>query len=274
MPELPEVESVRRVLEPQLAGRTIVRTRLLWPGIAAHPAPEDFINGTEGQRIAAMTRRGKFLGLRFASGAELVLHLRMTGQLLRTPADFPEEKHTHAVFSLDDGGELRYLDLRRFGRFWLLAAGENDDVTGRAGLGPEPFDAVVSGDYLRDKLGRSRRAVKSCLLDQSVLAGIGNIYADESLFRAGIRPARPACDLSDAEWIRLAAVIPAVLQEAIDTIAWTPEEYLRTRGLEYRNTPLLQAYGRAGQPCGRCGAPMESLRVGGRTSCFCPNCQK
>ena len=273
MPELPEVENVKNVLEPQLTGRMIRGVPFLRPEIVAHPDTDAFVRGLRGRRIEAMRRRGKYLSLQLDDGAELVLHLRMTGFFFRVPADAPEEKHTHAVFSLDDGSELRYSDLRRFGRFWLLAPGEPDVCTGRDKLGPEPFAPELDSAYYQARLGGSGRAIKSCLLDQTVVAGLGNIYADESLYAARVAPFRSASSLTEAEWTRLAEAIPAVLREAVTTIAMTPEEYLAGKGQEYRNTPLLNAYGRAGQPCRRCGAPLNSRRIGGRTSCWCPVCQ-
>ena len=274
MPELPEVENVLRVLSPQVTGRRIIRAELIRPEVVAHPEAEAFQRGVTGRRIEGMARRGKYLAFRLDDGAELVLHLRMTGFLFCASPGYPEEKHTHLVFTLSDGMELRYSDLRHFGRFWLLTCGEADRVTGREKLGPEPFDPQLSGAYYRSRLGRSARAVKAGLLDQTVVAGIGNIYADEILHAAGISPSRPASTLTDAEWARLAEAIPAILQEAIDTIAMTPEEYLARRGREYRNTPLLRVYGRAGCPCRACGTTLTSRRIAGRTSCWCPACQK
>ena len=274
MPELPEVETVRRILGPQLTGRTIRKTTLLFPGIAAHPDPEGFIQGTEGRRILGVERHGKFLRFALDDGAALSLHLRMTGCLLRAPTDFPMEKHTHAVFELDDGSELRYTDLRRFGRFWLLAPNEEDVYTGMAVLGPDPFSPEATGVYLQARLSGSKRAIKSCLLDQGVLAGLGNIYTDESLFLSGIAPTRRACDLKSKEWEQLMYSIRDVLETALSANSMTPEEYLQGLGRAYRNGPTLQVYGRGGQPCARCGQPLEAIRLGGRTSCFCPHCQK
>ena len=274
MPELPEVENVRHVLAPQLIGRTITAVRVIKPQVVARPDPAAFAKRLTGRRIEDMTRRGKFLSFDLDDGAELVLHLRMTGFLFRAPRDYPEEKHTHLVCLLDDGTELRYSDLRRFGRFWLLSPGESDTYTGRDRLGPEPLETPPDAAHYTALLGRSGRAIKSCLLDQSVVAGLGNIYADEALYAAGIAPGRPASTLSATEWDVLAQAVPRVLREAVDLIAMTPEEYLRSKGQEYRNTPLLNAYGRAGLPCRRCGTALLSRKIGGRTSCWCPECQK
>lgn len=161
MPELPEVETIRRVLEPQLRGRRILRAELLTPGVAAHPAAEDFCRAAGGQAFSAVNRRGKFLLLHLENGGDIVVHLRMTGQLLLTPPDISPEKHTHAVFYLDNGSQLRFSDMRRFGRLWLKRPGEPDTFTGICGLGPEPFDPDVDAAYLLRAFGRSRRDRKS-----------------------------------------------------------------------------------------------------------------
>ena len=273
MPELPEVETVRRVLEPQLTGRRIAEVCSLHPDIVAHPSQDAFISGVRGAVIEGLSRRGKFLMIDLEGGGKIVLHLRMTGQFLRTPADFPQAKHTHMILRLDDASELRFIDLRRFGRFWYLQEDEDTAVTGMEKLGPEPFDPCITGEYLRAKLSKSRRAVKDCLLDQTVVAGIGNIYSDEILFAANVLPSRPACSLTDAEWEDLAAKIPVIMQIAIDGNAISAEDYLAGMGRDYRNTPLFKVYGRGGEPCKRCLTILKTARIAGRTSCFCPSCQ-
>lgn len=274
MPELPEVETVRRVLEPQLVGRTIVRLALNRPDIVAHPAPEAFARAVTGARIAGMSRRGKFLSIDLEGGDAVVVHLRMTGCLFAVDAEQPLEKHTHLVFLLDDGQELRFVDTRRFGRFWLVAAGEPDEFTGRDKLGPEPFDKELSLSHLHTNLGKRRRPIKECLLDQSVVAGIGNIYADEILFAARIHPLRPANTLTAREWGRLARTIPERLAYFIEKNRISPEDYRQSRGRDYRNTPFLSVYGHAGEPCPACGRILIQTTVGGRSSVFCPHCQK
>lgn len=273
MPELPEVESIRRVLEPQLRGLAVRHVTATRPEIIAHPGAEEFCGRLAGQTVDHMERRGKFLTLCLAGGDRVILHLRMTGRLLLTPADYPEEKHTHLVFQLDDGRELRFCDTRRFGRFWLFRAGETDTYSGMDRLGMEPEDARLSAEYLRSVFGKRKKAVKECLLDQSVIAGIGNIYSDEILFAARIRPTRSAGSLTEEEWERLAAAIPEQLRFFTEKNAVTPEEYLKGRGQEYRNTPFLQVYGHAGSPCPVCGEILCRTVVGGRSSVFCPACQ-
>ena len=274
MPELPEVETIRRVLEPQIKGLTITEVTVNRPEVIGHPTAEGFCQALTGQTIGAVTRRGKFLSVLLDSGDYFVLHLRMTGCLLLTPADYPTEKHTHIVFHLSSGDELRFSDTRRFGRFWLFHKGERDTYSGTGKLGLEPFDAGLTADYLQQHFGKRKKAVKECLLDQSVIAGIGNIYSDEILFAAKIHPARPANSLTKTEWKRLTDAVPERLAYFIEKNALTPTEYLKSKGQDYRNTPFLQVYGRGEEPCPSCGAILCRITVGGRSSVFCPICQQ
>lgn len=274
MPELPEVETVRRVIGPQIQGRRIEKVTVKRPEVVAHPDADEFCRRLSGQVFGSMTRRGKFLAARLESGDTLLLHLRMTGCLLAAPPEFPKEKHTHVVFQLSDGKELRFSDTRRFGRFWLIGAGEADPYSGIGKLGREPFAPDCTAEYLFARFGKRKKAIKECLMEQSVIAGIGNIYSDEILFAAGLHPARAADNLTGAEWERLAALIPERLSFFIAKNAITPEEYLQTKGQDYRNTPFLQVYGHAGDPCPVCGTTLCRTVIGGRSSVYCPRCQK
>lgn len=274
MPELPEIETIKRVIEPQIKGFAVQRTTVNRPEVIAHPAADEFCRRITGQVFAGTQRRGKFLILCMESGDRLILHLRMTGCLLVTPEGYPEEKHTHLVFHLSGGKELRFSDTRRFGRFWLLRQGETDTYSGIEKLGAEPFAPGFSGEYLSTRLGKRKKAIKECLLDQSVIAGIGNIYSDEILFAARIHPARPANTLTTEEWNRLTSVIPERLAFFVEKNKTTPEEYLETKGQDYRNTPFLQVYGHGGEPCPICGETLCRTVIGGRSSVYCPACQK
>ena len=274
MPELPEVETIRRVLEPQIKGLTVTAVTVNRPEVIGYPTAEEFCQALIGQTIDTMTRRGKFLSVLLNSGDYFMLHLRMTGCLLLTPADYPMEKHTHIVFHLSSGDELRFSDARRFGRFWLFRKGESDTCSGMDKLGLEPFDNGLTADYLQQHFSKRKKAIKECLLDQSVIAGIGNIYSDEILFASGIHPARPAKGLTHVEWERFAAAILERLAYFIEKNALTPEEYLVGKGQNYRNTPFLQVYGHDGEPCPICGAVLCRMTVRGRSSVFCPCCQK
>lgn len=273
MPELPEVETARRVLEPQLLDRTIEEVTVIQPQVIAHPGADEFAGRLRGQRFARAERRGKFLVFRLETGDRLVVHLRMTGCLLLMPSELEPEKYTHIVLRLDGGTELRFSDMRRFGRMWLIGKDEQDTYTGIEKLGPEPSGREVNAAFLQGRLAKSRRAIKECLLDQSVIAGIGNIYSDEILFSAAIKPARPACSLNEEEWERLAVLIPKRMEFFVEKNRISPEDYLATKGKDYRNTPYLQVYGHAGEPCPRCGQPLQRQVIGGRGSVFCPCCQ-
>lgn len=274
MPELPEVEAIKRVIELQIKGFAVQRITVNRPEVVAHPAADEFCTRITGQFFTKIDRRGKFLILCLSSGDKVVLHLRMTGCLLVTPADYPEEKHTHLVFHLSGDRELRFSDTRRFGRFWLLRQGEADPYTGMEKLGAEPFDPGFSGEYLSARLGNRKKAVKECLLDQRVVAGIGNIYSDEILFAAHIHPAQPANTLTTEEWNHLASVIPERLAFFVEKNKTTPEEYLAAKGQDYRNTPFLQVYEHGGELCPVCGETLCRTVVGGRSSVYCPACQK
>ena len=274
MPELPEVETIKRILEPQIKDRTIKKIRICNPSVIAHPKETEFAEELTDHKIVSMNRRGKFLIFSLENEAELILHLRMTGQLLVTPANYPEEKHTHLILDLDNENQIRYIDVRRFGRFWYIRKGEDRRITGIDKLGLEPFDEMLTEEYLREKLSNKKKAMKEILLDQSVIAGIGNIYGDEILYKAGIHPDSKCCELNDESWKKLADTIPKVLDYYIDVNQMSPEEYLAGKGKEYRNTPFLNVYGHVGKNCGICGSVFEKTIIGGRSSCYCPTCQK
>lgn len=273
MPELPEVETIRRVLAPQIKGQKIMGIGIAHKQVIAHPSAELFCDRIIGQAFSHVERRGKFLIFCFAGGDSMVVHLRMTGSLLVTPPEYPQEKHTHVVFSLADGKELRYIDARRFGRLWLLEKGEEDNVTGMDKLGPEPFDEALTAEYLRERLLKRKKSIKECLLDQSIVAGIGNIYGDEILFAAGIHPARPARDLTMCEYERLVKQIYETLEYFIEKNVIPAEDYLAGKGQTYRNTPYLRVYGKEKKPCPICGRELQKIVLAGRSSVFCAHCQ-
>ena len=200
MPELPEVETIKRIVCPQLAGRTIETTEVRNAQVIAYPESKCFSKALSGQIISNMSRRGKFLTIQLENGDKLSLHLRMTGQLTVVPESEPVEKHTHLIFHLSGGSQLRYIDTHRFGRFWLLRKGEADTVTGQNKLGLEPTDPAITGEYLKTLLGKRKKTVKEMLLDQAVIAGIGNIYSDEILFAAKIYPGTACRILNEYDW--------------------------------------------------------------------------
>ena len=275
MPELPEVETVIRTLKPRMQDRRIDDIRIFHAGVVHHPPdPAQFSTRLQGRVVTGLSRRGKYIRLALDDGQLLACHLRMTGRLLVAGPEDEAKPHTHVVFTLDNGQQLRYSDVRRFGGFWLLAPGEEDRVSGMSKLGVEPFDPDFCAEYLQQRLSRRSASVKNGILDQSVLAGLGNIYADETLFAARIRPDRLCSSLSPTEWQAVAAVIPPILQAAIDHNGTTFSDFLDGEGREGENVAFLQAYGRYGQTCKVCGGIMERARIGGRGTCFCPCCQK
>lgn len=274
MPELPEIETIKSVIEPQIKGLTIDNITVNRSEVISHPTADEFCKAAMGQNISFMERRGKFLIIHLRNESRIILHLRMTGCLLVTPPDYPMEKHTHMIMQFSNGVELRFSDTRRFGRFWLIQFGEEDIYSGIGKLGLEPLSAECNAEYLQGKFAKRKKAIKECLLDQSVIAGIGNIYSDEILFRARINPARPANSLISEEWLRLAAKIPECLSYFIDKNRITPKDYLQTKGQDYRNTPFLQVYGHAGELCRNCGTMLVRTVIGGRSSVYCPKCQE
>lgn len=272
MPELPEVETVRSVLKPRLAGQTVAAVVVRNGSVIARPDADEFAGRIRGQVISDFTRRGKFLTIHFESGDSVVLHLRMTGCLTIDPPSAPYEKHTHVVFSLGNGSELRYEDTRRFGRFWLIENGTPDTFSGKERLGREP-SGITSG-YIKDKFGRSRRPLKELLLDQSIVAGIGNIYSDEICFAAQVLPSKAGSALTECELERLCREIPGQIAYFIEKNSVTFEEYARAKGRSYRNTPFLRVYGKKGMPCPVCGGTLDGMRIGSRSSVFCGTFQK
>ncbi len=264
MPELPEVETIARTLRPSLEGRRILSTRLLWQRSLAAPAPEAFEARIGEQEIIAVGRRAKYLHVRL-SGGHLFIHLRMSGDLWIKPAAEPPATHDRLHLVLDDGQALVFNDPRKFGRVWLV---ENPlDVTGD--LGPEPFSDDFTPAWLYGALTARRRQLKPLLLDQSFLAGLGNIYTDESLHRAKLHPLALSDSVTEDQAARLFHAIRAVLETGIAhngaSIDWV------YRGGGFQN--YFNAYGRDGQPCPACGTIIEKIIVGQRGTHFCSNCQ-
>lgn len=274
MPEMPEVETIKRIIEPQIVGLKIDSVITNHSQVIAYPDMYRFEQETNGQTINSMSRRGKFLTIHFDSGDRLILHLRMTGQLLVTPHDYPMENHTHLIMNLSNGTQLRYIDVRRLGRFWLFGKNDIDDKSGLEKLGMEPLDNNLTASYLVVHLSKRKRPIKEMLHDQTVIAGIGNIYSDEILHAAGIYPGKHCSDLSDKEWNCLVVKIREIIRNNIEINRMSPQEYLEGKGKEYRDMPDLRVYGQKGERCKNCGSIIEKIVIGGRSSCYCPHCQK
>lgn len=274
MPELPEIETVRRIVGPQVEGRRIVSSRANDAKIAANFDPGELPGLVDGKTIESADRRAKAIVLRGAGGGRLVIRFGMTGQLYVCPAGTAPDRYARMVLTLDDGNELRYADPRRFGRIWHFSAGEEDDASGLSGLGIEPDDPALDGRFLREMMGGKRTPVKSALLDQSIVAGLGNIWSDEALFRARICPLDRCDTLSKAKWERLAHAIPETIEYGIEQDAVTPEEYLEGLNRNYYDDSYLSVYAHEGKPCRNCGTPIRRDRVGGRSTYWCPKCQR
>lgn len=274
MPELPEVETYVRELAPLLYGRRVTAAQVFWPRTIAAPGVDTFPALMIGQQFARFGRRGKFMLLGFASGSTLIVHLRMTGHLQLEPAAAQPDKHTQVVLDLDSGERLFYRDARKFGRIWLV----NDVTPVLAKLGPEPLDDQFMVDNLAQRLAGRHAAIKALLLDQSIVAGVGNIYADEALFRAGLHPLRPGGSLHPDELVRLHAAIRAVLAAGIAGAGSSLggsniQNYRRPGGQPGNFQEEHRVFQRTGQPCVVCGAPIVRIVVAQRSSHFCPHCQ-
>lgn len=272
MPELPEVETTRRGIEPHLLNHTLIgaivrQSRLRWP------VPRGLAKKIAGQTIHAVERRGKYLLLKLAQGT-IMLHLGMSGSLRITPSDTPAEKHDHIDLQLDSGQCLRLRDPRRFGSLhWIT---EDDPLQHKLlkNLGPEPLSADFDSEYLFKKSRKRKLAIKLFIMDSKIVVGVGNIYASEALFRAGIRPARAAGRVSRAEYERLVVAIKEVLQAAIRSGGTTLQDFTNSEGKPGYFKQQLHVYGRADEACHHCDTLIKHRIMGQRASYYCPHCQR
>ncbi len=276
MPELPEVEVICRGILPHLLERTVTAIHHSDKQLR-RPVPIDFLRREMiGHRITAVTRRAKYLQISIDSGAMLIIHLGMTGNLgFFAPACDPA-KHDHLRFTLDNDTELRYNDSRRFGSMQILSSRETADreATVFKSTGPEPFSDAFSPDYLHRLAKGKDLAVKVFIMNTRVLAGVGNIYASESLFRAGILPDRKVRNISKKDWARLITATREILQHAITCGGSTISNFINARQEKGYFQVNFKVYGRQGDPCPICQEKIEKVRLGGRASYFCPKCQK
>ncbi|TJY58242.1 bifunctional DNA-formamidopyrimidine glycosylase/DNA-(apurinic or apyrimidinic site) lyase [Sinimarinibacterium sp. CAU 1509] len=272
MPELPEVETVRRGLEPYWLHRRITQVKVREPRMR-WPVPPELPALARGRRVDQLERRGKYLIVTLDSGDRLILHLGMSGRLFVLDPSTPLKKHDHIDFELDNGKLIRFNDPRRFGALLLWPAGEPEHPL-LAQMGPEPFSEAFDGEYLY-ALSRGRSAaVKNFIMDGHVVVGAGNIYAAESLFRAGIRPTRPAGRVTQPQYVRLAQTIRDVLAEAIQQGGTTLRDFAGADGGSGYFQQQLFVYGRSGEPCRVCATPIKCMVIGQRSSFYCPQCQR
>ena len=271
MPELPEVETVRRQLAPLLEGRRFAHVEITDARLTRPLDPVEVGAELVGEQVERLDRRGKYLIVRFESGRSLVVHLRMTGSFLQHAGR--DEPHIRAVVGLDDGSDVAYRDIRRFGT-WLLLEPDELDPYLDARLGEEPFSRDFTPASLAARLKERKAPVKAALLDQRTVAGVGNIYADEALWRSQIHPLREARTLRKRELEALHAAVLAALEAGIERQGATLRDYRRPDGGEGSMQHEFNVYGRAGEPCPRCGTPIEKTRAGGRGTWYCPACQR
>ncbi|MCI1856777.1 MAG: DNA-formamidopyrimidine glycosylase [Sporolactobacillus sp.] len=274
MPELPEVETVKRTLNELVIGKTIDHVEIRWPKIIHRPAdPRLFAMLLQGETVRHVGRRGKFL-LFELDRFVLVSHLRMEGRYRLDPEGVLVDRYTHVIFHMTDHTSLRYRDVRKFGTMHLFNKGSEWDRPPLNKLGPEPFSPSFTVATLAEKCARTKRAIKPVLLDQAIVAGLGNIYTDESLFRARIHPLTPADQLSVAEVAALHRAILETLGEAVRLGGTSVRTFVNSQGQMGLFQQRLCVYGRKGEPCPVCGTPIEKIKVGGRGTHFCPHCQK
>lgn len=270
MPELPEVETIRRDLEGYILGQRILEVEVLWPRTVRGMSPGEFRARLVGQRIEALGRRGKHLVLDLSGGERLIIHLMMSGRLLVEERRVFPGKYDRVLFRLEGGLCLRFRDVRKFG--WMALVEDTEEFL--AHLGPEPLGEGFTEEALAELLNGRRGQLKPLLLDQRFLAGVGNLYADEALFAAGLHPCRRADSLTEEEIDCLWRAIRWALKEGIEDRGSSFTSYRDARGRRGRHQEHLSVYARRGQPCPRCGAPIERMVVGGRGTHFCPNCQR
>jgi formamidopyrimidine-DNA glycosylase len=268
LPELPEVETVRVALEPVLTGRTLEHVDIHDERLTHPLPPEQVAAELEGERVAAVERRGKYLVLRFESGRALLVHLRMTGSF-RGADDTP---HVRAVLTLDDGTQIAYRDVRRFGTWLLVEPGELEPYLAER-LGEEPLGRRFGPKALAARLEGRRAPIKAALLDQRTVAGLGNIYVDEALWRARIHPLTPAREVPPEQIPALQKGIRDALRMGIARQGATLRDYAQPDGQRGRMQDEFKVYGREGEPCDRCGTAIEKTRAGGRGTWYCPTCQ-
>jgi formamidopyrimidine-DNA glycosylase len=269
MPELPEVELIAQALREPLTGRRIVNFTSRWPSHLIDHEADEMGYHLVGRLFRSIHRRGKYLVFTLDGGYYLIIHLKMTGQLLLTPSAEAADKHDHTVFALDNGRDLRFRDVRKFGRVRLVR--DPADVLGS--LGPEPLSPSFMAEWLFENLRQRKRLLKPLLLDQTFIAGIGNIYADEALHHARIRPGRISNTLSADESKALYDGIRLALTIGLKRGGATIENYRRPDGSTGEMQEVFVAYGRTGQPCLRCGGTIERVVLGGRSTHFCNSCQ-
>lgn len=272
MPEMPEVETVRRTLSPLIKGKTIKKVTLWYPNIVASNQ-EKFVQELVGKKIVQIDRYAKYLLIRLSDNLTIVSHLRMEGKYHLTTPDAPKDKHDHVQFEFTNGTALRYNDVRKFGRMQLILTGTEREATGIEKLGPEPNTPEFSEDYFINALKKHSKNIKTTLLDQTVVAGLGNIYVDEVLWKSGINPISPANKIPKEKIAELRKVINEEIALATEKHGTTVHTYLDANGDAGGFQEYLEVYGHAGEKCKKCGQLLEKIKINGRGTTYCPNCE-
>lgn len=273
MPELPEVETIRRQMEKALVGRRIESVTVRYAGRIA-PKAAAFVKRIERARIIAAGRRAKLLLIRLSNGETVVAHLKMTGRFLLVPKGATPSRHTHVIFSLSGGKDLHFEDTRKFGYLRVHKTADLErDVFVK--YGPEPLDpSFTAAKFAMCVRGRPRKPIKPLLMEQSCIAGVGNIYADEALWRAGLDPRRKVASLSNDELARLHDGVQESLRQSLRLRGTSADDYVDLHGKKGKNVARLNVYGRGGEPCPRCARPLRKIAFAGRGTHFCPACQR
>ena len=272
MPEMPEVETVRRTLLPLIKGKTIKEVTVWYPKIITGDAKE-FAKQLTGKKIENIERYAKYLLIRLSDNLTIVSHLRMEGKYRLVKINTKKDKHDHVQIIFSDNSALRYNDVRKFGRMQLIKTGTEKEKTGISKLGAEPNSAAFTVSYLQNGLARKKKNIKNTLLDQSIVAGLGNIYVDEVLWETKIHPLSQANAIPAEKIAQLHDNINSLIELAIAERGTTVHTYLDANGKTGGFQRMLQVYGHKGEPCVRCGTPLEKIKVNGRGTTFCPKCQ-
>ena len=272
MPEMPEVETVRRTLLPLIKGKTIKEVTVWYPKIITGDAKE-FAKQLTGKKIENIERYAKYLLIRLSDNLTIVSHLRMEGKYRLVKINTKKDKHDHVQIVFQDNSALRYNDVRKFGRMQLIKTGTEREKTGIGKLGVEPNSAAFTVSYLQNGLARKKKNIKNTLLDQSIVAGLGNIYVDEVLWETKIHPLSQANTIPAEKISQLHDNINSLIELAIAERGTTIHTYLDANGKTGGFQKMLQVYGHKGEPCVRCGTPLEKIKVNGRGTTFCPKCQ-
>jgi len=273
MPELPEVETVRQTLKLRILNQTIEDVEVRASRLIQPLSAQEFATILVGQILRDIDRRGKYLIFKLSQN-DLVVHLRMEGRFFIKPKSADIDKHEHVIFYFTNNTTLRFHDVRKFGTFEIMPKGQGTHAKGIRKLGPEPGDPSLTADYLKAKLQSSLRPVKSLLLDQTIIAGLGNIYVDEVLYEARIHPTRPGKTLQESDFDNLCKISQRIITEAVRLGGTTIRSYVSSLGVTGRFQNQLKVHTLVGEPCQTCQTPIVKIRVGGRGTYLCPTCQK